>query len=130
MSKFYILAPDGTPTAICGARIPGMNCTEATPELDAAWAARPVETPPVVPVPYAVSKVRLRLALRNGGMENLLDGYLSANPAAAKLYDDATMLMSDDPFFTAAIPQVCASAGLTEEQAWAIIEGCKPEDLV
>lgn len=76
---------------------------------------------PVVPPPLRISKLKLRRNLRAVGLEDALNAYLAAHPTAKADWDDATELHEDDPLLASAIPDMAASAGITTEQAHALL---------
>jgi hypothetical protein len=75
--------------------------------------------------PFEVSKLSLRRALRQIGLEPALNAFLAANPTAKADWDDATIIRTDDPLLVAAMPALCAQAGISAEQAQALLESCR-----
>ena len=98
-------------------------------ETPFAGSDRVTTEPPVViptpPAPFDVSKLSLRRALRAIGLEGALNAFLAANPTAKADWDDATILRTDDPLLVAAMPALCQQAGLSAEQAQALLESCR-----
>lgn len=93
------------------------------------WVASGAETPvlpyvappPTVEPPKVYSKLKLRRNLRAAGLEPALDAYLSGHPTAKVDWDDATELAADDQLLQSAIPDLCSAAGVTEQQADALL---------
>lgn len=83
-----------------------------------------VEPPPVPVEPpgLQISKLRLRRGLRAAGLEAAFDAALAGNAEWAADWADATELSSDDPILLAALPALAAAAGLTVEQAQALLK--------
>ena len=79
------------------------------------------EPEPPAPVVVRVSKLNLRRALRALALEDAFDAALAANPAWARDWADATELRSDDPMLVAALPALAQAAGMTPEQATALL---------
>lgn len=92
------------------------------------WFARVIEDPAVseptpasdedaihVPVPaappprsFAISKRRFHQAIAAAGRDTEFHAYLSTTPGAQDAWDDATVLMSNDPMIVAALPVLAA----------------------
>jgi hypothetical protein len=130
----YILENGKIVGEFCGsipALAPGWT-TAATPEPAALAAYRATcagldepQASPDILYTIDVSKLSLRRALRQRGLEGALNTVLAANPPAKADWDDATILRTDDPLLVAAMPALCQQAGISAEQAQALLESCR-----
>lgn len=75
--------------------------------------------------PIAVSKLKLRRALRKAGLGAWLNALLKSNPEYAEDWQDASVLMTDDPLLVAVLPAAKAQAGLTDAQIPELLESCR-----
>ena len=76
------------------------------------------------PVPFTVSKLKLRRALREIGLEKAFDSALASNPRALADWNDAQNLLSTDPMLVEMLPVLSGMAGLTPEQASELLQTC------
>lgn len=72
-----------------------------------------------------ISKLKLRRALRDAGLESLLDGFLANNPTAAADWNDSQLLMVADPLLAESLPLFAAAAGMTIEQISDLLQACQ-----
>ena len=79
---------------------------------------------PAVAAPTGISKLKLRRALRDAGVEGLLDAFLAGDPIRANDWADAQYLMLDDPFLVAAVPAFVEASGMTTEQVNQLLISC------
>jgi hypothetical protein len=74
--------------------------------------------------PFSVSKLAIRRKLRELGLESLLDGFLAAESTRQKDWDDAMVLMSDDPLLASSIPAFAAATNLPESAVIDLLTSC------
>ena len=72
--------------------------------------------PEPTPEPIQLSKLTIRRKLRELGKEIAFNYFLSQNSQVQNDWDDATVIMSNDPLFTSYAPVVKAALNLTDEQ--------------
>jgi hypothetical protein len=102
------------------------NCaTGETRQIPDPEAGSLAPASPEILATFDVSKLSLRRALRQIGMEPALNAFLAANPTAKADWDDATILRTDDPLLVAAMPALCQQAGISAEQAQTLLESCR-----
>ena len=95
---------------------------QAAEVLQALVDGEPLPDPPPRPV-SKVSKLKLRRALREIGMEDKLDAFLTGKALAD--WNDAQFLLVTDPLMSEAVPEFAAAAGITPEQITALFQSCR-----
>ena len=82
------------------------------------------ELPPLPQRPVSkVSKLKLRRALREIGMEDKLDAFLTGKALAD--WNDAQFLLVTDPLLSVAVPEFAKAAGIPAEQVMALFLACR-----
>jgi hypothetical protein len=91
--------------------------SDDTPPTDAQMSALFAPVPPV----RQLSKLEIRRKLRGWGKEDAFNGLLTATPHAQVDWDDAQVIKTSDPLFTANAAAFKAALGLTDEQFAALL---------
>lgn len=68
-----------------------------------------------------VSKLKLRRALRDAGLEEAFEAALDADPITRRDWDDAVEIHASDPILVEKLPLFAAALGITDAQIEALL---------
>ena len=79
-----------------------------------------VYRPPTL-APRVVSKLKLRRALRDAGLEESFEAALDADTITRRDWDDAVEIHANDPILVEKLPRFAAALGITDAQIEALL---------
>ena len=102
-----------------------LSKTTPRPQLVNGEVVSGPEPEPSPPQPFSLSKLKIRREMRNMGLEGLLNQFLASDVNILNDWNDAQVLMSDDPMLVEKLPLVTSIFGITEEQLQTLFNKCR-----